>query len=100
MQRRLAIAAARVNESRIGGDKFAKFLHHAQTCGGVNIHYGPVLDGIRGQARLSIVQETEAAGPPAALGIDVRAGFEQHVEHLVAGDVGYGWRIERADWLV
>src|SRR5205814_552229 len=43
------------------------------------------------------VEETEAAGPPLAFGVDVGAGFEEHIEHFFAADVGDGRGVERAD---
>ena len=46
------------------------------------------------------IQQSEATRPPAAPGVDVCAGLEQHVQHFAARDIRNRRRIERADRLV
>ncbi len=64
----------------------------------MNIHDGSPLDGVIRELGIGRVQEAESTRPPLALGIDVRAGGKQHVDHRAAPGAIQGRRIEGADW--
>src|SRR5947199_8696598 len=86
---RLPITAAGMDKLRIGGNQFLELFEHAQSRCRMHSDDGAALDGICGQFRLSAIEQPEAAGPPLAAGIDVRAGIEQYIEHGCAADLIY-----------
>ena len=100
MKRCLAVPAGRVHQFRIRGDQFAEFVQQAEARGGVRIDDRAALDRIRRQFGWGAVEETESARPPAALGVDVGARVEQHVEHLATTHAGNGGGVERPERFV
>ena len=56
MERSLAIAAASVDEARVGGDERLEPIDHPEACGSVNIDRGSALDRISREVSLGIVQ--------------------------------------------
>ena len=80
VQRRLPVAAAGVHERRAFGEEPLERLAHAQLRGRVRIDLGATLEQMRHESRVRAVEHAEAAGPPAAAGVDVRAGIEERVD--------------------
>ncbi len=66
----------------------------------MHIHHRALFNGVRGQLRLGAMQQPEPARPPAALGIDVGACFQEHIQHLPTAHPGNERRIERRDGLI
>ncbi len=48
---------------------------------GVNVNDGPALDGVCRELGIGRMQIAESAGPPLTLGVDVRSGRKQDVDH-------------------
>jgi hypothetical protein len=66
----------------------------------MNVHDGSALDGVLRELGIGRVQEAESARPPLALGIGVRTGGKQHVDHRATPRAGQGGRVEGTDWLI
>ena len=86
VKRGLAVPAAGVDKRGVGRDQFAESVDQPQAGCRVRVHDGAALDGVGGQFGFRAMEEPESSGPPAALGVDVGAGFEQDIEHLATAD--------------
>jgi hypothetical protein len=100
VERRLAVAPSRVHEFGIALDELFEPVHQSEPSGGVNIDNSAALDDVMSQIGIGRVQESKSARPPPALGVDVRACVEKHIEHLAASRSKEEWRIEGAKRLV
>ena len=84
MERGLAVAATGVDKLRVALDQLAESVHAAEARRGVDVDHGPALDRVVRQLGRNPVEQTKAAGPPAALGVKVRAAAIERVDHLAA----------------
>jgi hypothetical protein len=96
VERRLAVASARVHEARVGVEELAKPIDEPEPRGGVRSDDGPSSDQsfgptiILGRQR-DEVEDAETARPPSAFRVDVRAVLEEDVEKIevaLRGDNG------------
>ena len=82
VQRRLAVAAAGVDQRRIAIDELPQPIEHAEVRRGEDVDDRASRDERRRLlGRASRFQQPEPAGPPGALEVEVGAVREQHVEH-------------------
>ncbi len=73
VERRLPIAGARAHDVRIGDDHGAERVEHPQLRRRVGVKARSALEQNGGERRVRVLQQSETAGPPGALGVDVRA---------------------------
>jgi hypothetical protein len=100
VKRGLPVASPGTNQPRIRRNQFLESLQHSQTCRGMNIDDGTAHNCVKGDLVIGPVQQTEAARPPATLGIEVCAGIEQDVYHLGTAGVNDCRRVERTYGLI
>ena len=84
VQRRLPVAPARLHEIWIGGEKFTQPVEKTESSSGVNIDLRTAFDSVTGDFERSTMKDTEPSRPPFALRINVRAEFQQQIEHSPA----------------
>ena len=84
MERGLAVAATGVDKLRVALDQLAESVHAGKARRGVDVDHGPALDRVVRQLGRNPVEQTKAAGPPAALGVKVGTGGDERVDHLAA----------------
>ena len=80
MQRRLPVSAARMHEFRTLGQHPVERLAHAEAGGRMRVNPRTALEQERNERWLGAVEHAEAASPPVAARVDVRAGLQQHVD--------------------
>ena len=80
VQRPLAVAPRRMDQRGILREPCRDLVEHPQPGRGVNVDDGAALDQPSGLFGIRVVQHTEAAGPPVAAGVDVRAEFQQRLD--------------------
>ena len=90
VERSLAIASPGVHALRISLDELPQTVQVAQARRGVNVNDGPTLDGVRRKLGIGRMQIAKSARPPLALGVDVRSGRKQDVDHRATPRAGQG----------
>ena len=82
VQRRLAVAAPRMDHGRIGGDERVETIDQAEPRGGVRGHLRAALDQGAGDRRRRLVEDAEAARPPVRADVDVGARAQEQIHDL------------------
>ncbi len=76
VERRLAVAAAGVNQRGIGIDPRTELVQHTETRRGVDRDDGAAFDGIGGELGAGAIEKAESARPPLATRVDIGAGVK------------------------
>ena len=82
VQRGLSIAATRMHQLRIGGNKSVQPLEHPEPSRRVCVNRCAALDEEGCKRRLAAIEDAEAARPPIAAGVDVGSVSQQEIDHL------------------
>src|SRR5215472_16609599 len=80
VQRRLSISAFCMHNIRVRRHQFLQFRHYSEPGSSVGIYYGAAFDKETHQARVAIIQHTEAARPPIGSFLDVGACMQQDID--------------------
>ncbi len=80
VKRELAVAAASMDELRIGSEEFADAFDHAKSSSGVNVEGGAARDQVVSELGRCGIENAETAGPPLGACVDVGARVEEDVD--------------------
>jgi hypothetical protein len=100
VERRLAVAAARVHQIRIGVDQRTETVKHTEARRAMGRYCGPAFDRVGGKFGAGGIEQAESTCPPSTACVDISTSVKEHIEHTSAPYAHYYGRVKIADAVV